>query len=165
MATMAMNPAGNQTNNARPQALRAILAAWLLSGVMDLTAAFVTAHHYGVGPARLLQRITTGLLGPKGYDGGWHTAALGAAIHFFIAFCAATVFYLASRKMTFLTRHAIVSGILYGVAVYVVMYWVVVPLSLIHRRPFSWTATVVAILTHMVCVGTPISLMVRRYSR
>jgi hypothetical protein len=45
------------------------------------------------------------------------------------------------------------------------MYWVVVPLSLIHRRPFNWKATVVAIITHMVCVGTPISLMVRRYSR
>jgi hypothetical protein len=160
-----MNQAGNRASNAGSQALRAILAAWLLCGVMDLSAAFITAHSYGVGPVRLLQGITTGLLGQASYNGGWQTAALGAAIHFFVAFCAATVFYLASRKMTFLTRRPIVSGILYGVAVYVVMYWVVVPLSLIHRRPFSWKATVVAIITHMVCVGTPISLMVRRYSR
>jgi hypothetical protein len=67
--------------------------------------------------------------------------------------------------LTFLTRRPIVSGILYGVAVYLAMYWVVIPLSLIHRRPFSWSATVIAILTHMVCVGTPISLMVHRYSK
>jgi hypothetical protein len=161
MATTAMNP----TTNAGSQALRAIVAAGLLAGVMDLSAAFITAKIRGVGPVRLLQGITTGLLGLKGYDLGWQTAALGAVIHFFIAFSAATVFYLASRKLAFLTRRWIVSGILYGVAVYLVMYWVVIPLSLIHRRPFSWTATIVAILTHMVCVGTPIALMVRRYSK
>ncbi len=165
MATTAMNPASNQANNAGSQALRAIFAAGLLCGVMDLTAAFVTAGLRHVGPTRLLQGIATGLLGPKSYDHGWQTAALGAAIHFFIAFSAATVFYLASRKLTFMTRRPIVSGILYGVAVYLIMYWIVIPLSLIHRRPFSWSATVIAILTHMVCVGTPISLMVRRYSK
>jgi len=38
------------------------------------------------------------------------------------------------------------------------------PLSNLHRRPFSASATVIAILTHTVCVGLPISLVVRRYS-
>jgi hypothetical protein len=161
MATTAMNPA----NSAGSHAARAIFAAWLLCGVMDLSAAFVTAGLRGVGPVRLLQVVASGLLGLKSFDGGWPTAALGAAIHFFIAFSAATVFYLASRKLTFMTRRPVVSGILYGVAVYLVMYWVVVPLSRAHPRPFSWSATVVAIITHMVCVGMPISLMVRRYSK
>jgi hypothetical protein len=53
----------------------------------------------------------------------------------------------------------------YGVLVYLVMYWVVMPLSNYHRRPFSLSVTIVAILTHMVCVGLPISLAVRHYSR
>jgi hypothetical protein len=44
------------------------------------------------------------------------------------------------------------------------MYWIVMPLSNLHRRPFSASAAVVAILTHIVCVGLPISLVVRRYS-
>jgi hypothetical protein len=161
MATTAMNPA----NNASSRAFPAILAAGLLCGVMDLTAAIVTVALRHVGPVRLLQGISTGLLGPKAFDMGWPTAALGALIHFFVAFSAATVFYLASRKIAFMTRRPIVSGILYGVAVYLVMYWVVVPLSRIHPRPFSWTSTIVAIVTHMVCVGTPISLMVYRYSK
>jgi len=101
----------------------------------------------------------------KAFAGGWKTAALGAVCHFFIAFSAAAVFYMASRKLTFMTRRPIPSGILYGIAVYLVMYWIVMPLSNFHKRPFSWSATVIAIITHMICVGTPISLVVSRYSR
>ncbi len=90
---------------------------------------------------------------------------LGLACHFFIAFSAAIVFYVASRKIMFLTRRAVVSGIVYGVLVYLIMYWVVVPLSRAYHRLLSPSATIIAIITHMVCVGLPIALMVRRYSR
>ncbi len=145
-------------------ALAAIGWAGLLCGCMDITAAFVTWGIKGVSPARILRGIASGLLGPPALAGGWEIAALGAFCHFFIAFSAATVFYAASRRVGFLTRRPLVSGALYGVAVYVVMYWIVVPLSRAHRGPFSWSVTVVAILTHIVCVGTPISLMVRRHS-
>ena len=153
-----------QNPHASP-ALPAIFWAGLTCGVLDISAAFITWAPKGVKPFRILQGIATGLLGPKSFNGGWPTAALGLACHFFIAFSAATVFYLASRKLTFLTQHAVLAGISYGVAVYVVMYWIVRPLSLVRPRPFSLTDTVVAILTHMVCVGLPISLIVRRFSR
>jgi uncharacterized membrane protein YagU involved in acid resistance len=86
------------------------------------------------------------------------------ALHFLIAFTAATVFYAASRALTFMTSRPVLAGVSYGVAVYLFMYWIVMPLSNLHRRPFSASATVIAILTHMVCVGLPISLVVRRYS-
>jgi uncharacterized membrane protein YagU involved in acid resistance len=149
----------------KSHALNAIFWAGLTAGVMDITAAFVTWAPQGVSPIRILQGIASGLLGAQSFAGGWRTAALGLACHFFIAFSAATVFYAVSRKLTFMTRRPIVSGILYGVAVYLVMYWIVMPLSNFHKRPFSWFATVIAIITHMVCVGTPISLVVNRYSR
>jgi len=147
------------------RAFRAIFWAGLLCGVMDITAAFVTWAPKGITPARILRGISTGLLGPRALQGGWKTAALGLACHFFVAFSAATVFYLASRKITFMTRHFIAAGVLYGVAVYLVMYWVVMPLSLVRRGPFSWTNTIIAIITHMVCVGSPISFVMHRYSR
>lgn len=131
---------------------------------MDITAAFVTWGIKGISPVRILQGIASGLLGPRSFDGGWATAALGAVCHFFIAFSAATVFYVASRRLSFLTERPVLSGVLYGVAVYVVMYWIVKPLSLVRPSPFSWSVTVVAILTHMVCVGLPISLVVHRYA-
>jgi hypothetical protein len=163
--TIRVSPAVlGRTAVAQFSAVRAIFAAGLTCGVLDITAAFVNWTLRGVGPERLLQAIASGLLGPRSFHGGWATAALGLAFHFLIAFCAATVFYLASRKFEFLTARPILSGIFYGVAVYVFMYWIVIPLSRIQRLPFSVSQTILAITVHIVCVGLPISLNIRRFA-
>jgi hypothetical protein len=70
-----------------------------------------------------------------------------------------------SSELRVKTQSPIISGVAYGVAVYVVMYWIVMPLSIFHRGPFSAFNTAVAIVTHMICVGLPISLLVRRFSK
>jgi hypothetical protein len=139
----------------------AIVWAGLVSGVLDLGAAFIRWGH----PIRNTQGIASGLLGPKAYDGGWGTVVLGTALHFLIAFSAAAVYYAASRKLSFLTRRAVLWGCLFGIAVYMVMAWVVVPLSAIPKShaPFSWLSLGLSLLTHIFCVGLPISLVVRRY--
>jgi hypothetical protein len=54
---------------------------------------------------------------------------------------------------------------LYGVAVYFFMQWVVLPLSKATRRPFSWEMMWIAVAIHMLCVGLPIALSVRRFAR
>jgi hypothetical protein len=143
---------------------RAIFAAGFSCGVLDITAAFVNWSLQGISPERLLQAIASGLLGAESFRGGWLTAMLGLACHFFIAFTAASVFYLGSRRLKVLTERAAVSGIAYGVGVYVVMYWIVMPLSRIQRGPFSVSQTILAIVVHMVCVGLPISLNIRRFA-
>ncbi len=145
------------------RAIPAIFWAGLICGIMDITVAFVNWSLRGVRPARLLQAIASGLLGPRSFGGGWPTVLLGGACHFFIAFSAAAAFYIASRKLKFLADHAVVSGIAYGVSVYLVMYWIVMPLSRLARAPLSPWQTILAIVTHMVCVGLPISLTIRRY--
>ncbi len=160
---MATAPATGETRASR--ALPAILWAGLLAGCLDISAAFLNAGRRGVSPTRVLQGIAGGLLGRDSFTGGWPTAALGLAIHFLIATTAATVFYVASRKMAFLVQKAILAGALYGIAVYTFMYWVVMPLSRIRRGPFSWQATILAVIIHIVCVGLPIALVVRRCSK
>jgi len=132
---------------------------------MDISAAFITWWPRGILPSRILKGIASGLLGPDAYAGGWPTAALGLALHFFIAFSAATVFYLASRKLTYLTRHPVVSGALYGIAVYLVMYWIVMPLSRYRHRPFTLSGSTIAIVTHIICVGLPIALIISSCTR
>ena len=155
----------NLAMKSKPRSLAAILAAGLLCGAMDITAAFITWVPRGVSARIILQGIASGLLGPSAFQGGPGTAALGLLLHFFIAFSWATAFYLASRAFPVLTRRPLVFGPLYGISVYVIMYWVVMPLSRFHRGPFSVFNTAVAVITHIVCVGTPIALMVSRYSR
>jgi uncharacterized membrane protein YagU involved in acid resistance len=159
-----MNASASQRVSTRPLgAFPAIFAAGLLGGVLDITAAFITWAPQGVPPVRILQGIASGLLGPQAFREGTASTLLGGAIHFLIAFSAAAVFYVASRKFDFMTRQPILAGVLYGVCVYVVMYWIVMPLAKMHPA-HSLTRSIIAIVTHMVCVGLPISLMVRRYS-
>jgi hypothetical protein len=148
----------------KSSASRAIVLGGLTAGVLDISAAFVNSGLNGRSPMFVLQSIASGLLGTESYKGGLKSAALGAALHFTIAFGACTVYYVASRKIKLLVRRAIVCGLLYGVAVYMFMYLIVLPLTF-HRsfvQQLSAVATGLAI--HMFCVGLPISLAVRRYS-
>jgi len=148
-----------------PNALLAVLWAGLACGVLDITAAFIVYGFFGAKPIPLLQGIASGLLGPEAFDGGLATALLGLLCHFVIAYGAATVFFVASRAIPFLTQNAVVSGALYGVAVYFFMNRIVVPLSAAAKRPFSLKLMIIGVIIHIFCVGLPISLSVRRFSR
>jgi hypothetical protein len=141
---------------------RAILWGGLAAGTLDLAAALVLYGLRGARPIRILQAISSGLLGAAAFQGGAATAALGVALHFLIAFGAAAVYFAASRKLGFLVRHAVPWGLAYGVGVYLFMNTVVLPLSAVARRPFALDPTL--ILVHMLCVGLPIALAVRRYA-
>src|SRR6266496_5448255 len=108
-------------------ALRAIVTAGLIVGVLDISSAFVIWLERGVGLQRGLQGIAAGLLGTKSYEGGMATAGMGLAIHFLVAFVVVSIFYVVSRRVLFLTKHPAVSGVCYGIGVYLVMYWFVLP--------------------------------------
>jgi hypothetical protein len=148
------------------RAYRAIGWAGLLAGSLDITAAIVESGLEGKSPVHLFQGIAGGLLGMSSFQGGLATAALGAFFHFLIATTASAVFYLASRKLKFLVKHPIPSGLLYGVAVYIFMYYIVLPLSAYHVKialpPMPELTRDITI--HMLMVGLPISLMVRKYA-
>ena len=145
-------------------AFRAILAAGLVVGVLDISSAFVIWWQRGVGLRRGLQGIAAGLLGANAFDGGLVTAGLGLALHFFVAFVVVSVFYLASRKIEFLTRHSVVSGVLYGIGVYIVMYWFVLPSAFPTFRHRVWNE-LLAVAIHISLIGLPCALIVRRYSQ
>src|SRR5438046_2058656 len=98
-------------------ALRTIVTAILVVGVLDISSAFVIWWQRVVALQRGLQGIAAGLLGPKSYEGGMATVGLGLALHFFVAFVVVSIFYLTSRRITFLTKQAVVSGVLYGIGV------------------------------------------------
>ena len=143
----------------------AVLWAGFACGVLDITAAFIVYGFFGAKPVPLLQGIASGLLGPKAFDGGLATALLGLLCHFVIAFGAAAVYFVASRTFPFLIRNAAVYGALYGVAVYFFMNRVVLPLSAAAKRPFSMRMMIIGVVIHIFCVGLPISLSVRRFSK
>jgi hypothetical protein len=150
------------TEKANPY--RAILWGGLIAGALDITAAFINSAIHGSTPARVLQGIAGGLLGAKSFQYGLASAALGLALHFLVAYVATTVFYVASRKLTFLVRRPFLSGPLYGIAVYLFMYLVVLPLTFSRSFVTQFSAVLTGLLIHIVCVGLPIALTVRRFS-
>ena len=145
-------------------AFRAILTAGLIVGVLDISSAIVIWWQRGVGVRRGLQGIAAGLLGANSFDRGLVTAGFGLALHFFVAFVVVSVFYLASRKIEFLTIYPVVSGVLYGIAVYIVMYWLVLPTTFPTFRHRLWNE-VLAVAIHISLIGVPCALIVRRYSQ
>lgn len=149
----------------KPYPYRAVVFGGLTAGVLDITSAFINSGLRGRSPIWVLQSIASGLLGPDSFKEGLPSAALGLAIHFLVAFVACTVFVTASLKFKVLTRRVVVCGLLYGVAVYLFMYLIVLPLTF-HRSFVSpLSAVVTAVLIHMACVGLPISLITGWYFR
>jgi hypothetical protein len=145
------------------RALRTIVTAGLVVGALDISSAFVIWWQRGVALQHGLQGIAGGLLGAKSYQGGLATAGLGLAIHFFVAFVVVSIFYLASRKIRFLTKRPFVSGVSFGIGVYMVMYWIVLPTAFpTFRHRLSNELLELAI--HICLIGLPTAFIVRRYS-
>jgi hypothetical protein len=142
---------------------KAVLSAGLLCGVLDIAAAFLHHGLRGVSPVRILQAIASGLLGTSSFRGGAATAALGALLHFAIAFTAAAVYYAAARRMHWLLRHPVLAGLLYGSAVHLFMQFVVLPLSAVRSTPFQLDQFLIGLGIHMLFVGMPISHVVAYY--
>ena len=150
----------------KSQAYRAIFTGGLVAGALDITAACVNGGLRGLSPLRILQSVASGLLGAGAFDGGVPVAALGLALHFFIATTATAVFYTASRKLPILIDRVFISGPAYGIAVYFSMSFIVVPLSAApFKIPFTVNALATGLMIHIFCVGLPIALAVRRYSK
>lgn len=160
-----MSAGASALSNAQPNAFLAIFWGGLLCGVFDITQAFLAwGIQNGAKPADILHSVASGLLGPRAFQGGAATAALGLVLHFIIAFGAATVYYVASRWIPFMTTHAVLSGLLFGEMVFWFMRLVVVPLSAAHQGKFTMATLITGPIGHMFLVGLPIALAVRRYS-
>lgn len=108
---------------------------------------------YGARPIRILQSVARGVLGSASREGGAASAALGGALHYFIAISMAVVYFLASRRLDVLRRRPIACGLVYGVLLYLVMNFVVLPLSASGMPKFDnvlWVA--LSVVMHM-CFG------------
>ncbi len=148
----------------RPALWKVILGATLLVGTLDITDALIFYGLRGVSPIRLLQNIASGLLGRQAFGMGPQTAALGLLLHFFIALCATTVYLLASRRLP-LSRQPILFGTLFGIALYAIMNYVVLPLSRVAPRPLfpPLVPFINGVAALIFCIGIPLGLIARRY--
>ncbi|HEY6984740.1 MAG TPA: hypothetical protein VH375_01555 [Rhodanobacteraceae bacterium] len=150
----------------RNPAAFAILVGGGIAATCDIIYAIVYSWIRGVAAERVLQSVASGLLGQPAYEGGATTAAVGLCLHYGMAFLIAAIFWFASRRLRFMTQRAVVAGLLYGVVVYVVMNFVVIPLSAFPTAlTFTPVRVAINVVAHMVLFGLPIALATRAASR
>jgi hypothetical protein len=144
----------------KPHLLKAILVGGAIAGILDLTSALIT-----IGP-NVPRNIAAGLLGRGAVHGGAAPWILGVVLHFFIAYSAATVYCLASLRLAFLDDHWLVCGMFYGVAVFLVMNLIVLPLCAFHfAGPYQLHGLLQGLIVHMFIIGLPISFSLHRLGR
>lgn len=141
------------------QALRSsptfLLAGTLTIGAIDALYAVVFWVPRGGTPTRIFQSIASGLLGRSAFEGGEKTALLGLALHFLIAFGIVLVYWLASARLPLLIERPLWCGGAYGLLVYGVMNYVVIPLSAMRPARFLLPWIVWSIVVHIVMIGIP----------
>lgn len=150
----------------RISAALAILIGGTIAGALDIAYALCWAGFQGTPPTRLLQVVASGLLGDASFTGGTQTAALGLLLHFLMSYLIATIFYVASGFFPLLTRRPVISGMLFGVIVFLVMRLVVLPLSAFpYPVTFKPLSTATDLLSHMFFFGVPIALAISKARR
>jgi uncharacterized membrane protein YagU involved in acid resistance len=151
----------------RPRALsvsQAIIYGGLLAAALDIMDPIIFYGMQGVAPVRIMQSVAAGLLGKEAARaGGWSTGLLGLGLHVAIMLVIAAIYVLASRRLPMLARRWQVWGPLYGVGVYFVMSYIVVPLSAAHGKPpAGWGPVLSQLFAMVVLVGVTIAFFASR---
>jgi hypothetical protein len=171
--------------------LMAILIGGAIAAVLDILYAFIVYGplSYGISPMNVLHSVAAGLIGRDAARAGeWNTALLGLGLHFLIALTMAAVFVTLASVFRFMTKQAVIWGLIYGLILYVAMNYVVVPLSAAGANGHFASSLAEAstrlqesfsevrggggeqypwllwgtILTHTLLVGLPIALVAQR---
>ena len=140
-----------------------VAAGGLVAGTLDIVYAIVYwTIRAGLPARRILQSVASGLLGEASFAGGAATAALGLALHYGIAVSMAVAYYVVSRRVSALVRAPLALGAAYGLFLYALMNYVVVPLSAAGAGSKERLWIVLSILVHAGFIGVPIALFTRR---
>ena len=162
MAAAAASPTSGRT---WPVAT-ALLLATLIAGTLDIGYAIVVSAFRGYKPLLICQSVASGLLDKASFDGGVPTGALGLALHFGMMTVIVLTYYLLSRRLPQLAQKPFLWGPLYGVGVFCVMNYIVVPNSAIgHTISRTVPLFIGEMFSHVVFVGLTIAWFVSRIRR
>ena len=137
--------------------LNALIALTIVFGTLDIADALLFwGVTMDVGPTHIFQGIASGLLGSAAFRGSIATAALGAVIHYCGFFCLLGIYYLALTRFPALERRPYAYGLLYGLLTYVVIHYLILPLSAYHIvSGFYLAGFLNSILAQTLFVGIP----------
>jgi len=143
---------------------RTIAMATLVAGTLDILFAILLSLYFGRDPMDMLRYVASGPF-PPATEWGGAGSVLGLIVHFTLMAIMATVFAIGLRRWpTFLSR-PLQAGVVYGLATYVVMNWIVVPLRFHTPLPPRTISVATQLFAHIVLVGIPMAMIAARTQR
>jgi hypothetical protein len=148
----------------RSTALKTILLSGLAAGILDATAGVIVYYiWFGFNPLQVLQFIAAGVYGPAAINGGAGMILAGLFFHFLIAYVVAAIYFYAYPTIIFLNKYKIIAGLVYGLAIWVVMNLLILPYTNLPAAPFDLGLAVTGIIWHMLLIGLPIALITAKH--
>ena len=142
--------------------LKPIAIATAVSGTLDIMFAMVLTVVFGREIGNMLRYVGSGPF-PQATEMGAGGAILGLVVHFALMATMAAVYVIAARRLPALVERPVQWGVLYGLATYVVMNWLVVPMRFGTPLPPSPLSMATQLFAHIALVGIPIALIAARY--
>jgi uncharacterized membrane protein YagU involved in acid resistance len=131
-----------------------VLCAGVIAGTLDIGAAALINR---VNPFAILQGIAGVAFKSAPLAGEVGAAIVGLMVQWGLSFIIAAIAIECSARMRMLREHWIGAGLAYGVVIFAVMNYVVLPLSrfghIPHFTPFRFFANVVAMLVFGLIVA------------
>lgn len=138
-----------------------------VAGTLDgLAAVIMYSVQTGNDPMNVFRFIASGAFGVSAFRGGVPMALWGVAFHYMIAFSWTIFFFLLAGRFVWLTKNWVISGIGYGIFVWLMMNIIVVPLSRVPMGgPKEWTGILIGIFILIGCIGLPVAYASKRHLR
>ena len=155
----------NTSSNSRNSLLGLSLIGGLIIGTLHLIVQIGIVYSLILKTpfVDILKYIASGLIGDAAYAGGLGTALLGLILEFVMTIIIAGIFIFSADRIALLRKNVIVGSLLYGFGVFVVMNFVVLPLSAaaILPPPALWLL-IELVLEHILLIGLPLGILMRR---
>ena len=139
---------------------KTVLLSWLLVGSLDILAAF--ANYYiktGKDPIVVLKYIASAVFGPSAYSDGAYMSVYGLLFHFVVAFIWTLLFFLIYPKLKLFSINRVLVAMLYGIVIWLVMNFAVVPLTKAGTGTFVLKDAIISALILVFAIGLPLSFI------
>lgn len=141
---------------------KTIAVATLVAGTLDIASAMILTALRGRSVTGMLQSVASGPFGEWPQTSGWIGAATGLAVHFAIMAAMVAAFVAASRLLPRMREWRLLYGVAYGALLYLIMYWIVIPLRWPPNPEAAITpvSVLMPLAIHILLVGIPIAWIV-----
>lgn len=137
-----------------------LLPTTILVGALDaLAAIFIYQLHGGKDSSVVFNFIASGLWGEEAFEEKTRFYLLGVLVHYLIAGAWTLLYFLIYPKLRARRLHFLLQGCIFGLVIWLVMNFIVMPLSSTPPLPMTALRHFLELLAVITAVGIPNALV------